>query len=187
MNLSRFVWAALVAILCWTPTVTMADDTGKDAILKARMATAGGDFKGCVDALKAVDAPEHRMLGYCYERLGDDKKALIHYRIWLESNGSSMRAASVRARVKTLERAPIVALEREARDLMIKADLAGCIDRMDKAVKLGSTAWHQLGLCHERAGDKDKAIAAYVKWLALAPDGEDAGRIRRKLDKLQSQ
>ncbi len=187
MNRRRILWACAALTLCSTPTMATADTAAKDAILTAKTATGRGDFQGCVDALKAMKKPEHRMLGFCYERLGDDASALRHYQLWLKQNGASMRAASVRVRVQALERAPIVALEREARDLMIKADFQGCIDRMDRAVKLGSTAWHQLGICHERAGAKDKAIAAYQKWLAIAPDGENSDLVRRKLDKLQSQ
>ena len=177
--------------LLLAPSWAAADDQAsarKDAILEARMATSRGDFAACIEALRRIrGTPEHRLLGFCYEAIGNDDKALQYYRLWLAKNGSSMQAPAVRARIVVLERAPVVALEREARDLMLKGDFAGCVSRMDDAIKRGSTSWHQLGVCHERGGDRAKAIAAYTKWLAGAPDDETAALVRRKLDKLQSE
>lgn len=170
------------------PAMAQGEEARKDGILQARMATSRGDFTGCVRALEKIPGtPEHRLLAFCYESLGDGPKAIHHYRAWLKTNGSSMRAPSVRARLEALEREPIVALEREARDAMLAGDLKGCVEKMDAAIKAGSKAFYQLGICHEKAGEKDKAIAAYQQWLAATPDGEVADQVRKKLDRLQMQ
>jgi tetratricopeptide (TPR) repeat protein len=72
---------------------------------------------------------------------------------------------------------------------MRKGDLDAAIDRFQDATtaKPGyAIPFRLLGEAQEKKGLKRQAIASYSRYLDLYPHAEDAGKIRKKLDKLRS-
>jgi tetratricopeptide (TPR) repeat protein len=73
---------------------------------------------------------------------------------------------------------------------MRKGDVDAAIDRFEDAAaaKPGfAIPYRYLGEAHEKKHQKRQAIRAYTRYLDLYPHAEDAGKIRKKIDKLWSE
>ena len=73
---------------------------------------------------------------------------------------------------------------------MRKGDVDAAIDRFEDAAaaKPGfAIPYKYLGEAHEKKHQKRQAIKAYTHYLDLYPHAEDAGKIRKKIDKLWSE
>lgn len=71
-----------------------------------------------------------------------------------------------------------------------KGDPDAAIDRFLDAAdhKPGdATPYRYLGEAYEKKGQKKPAVKAYQKYLEMYPKAEDAGKIRKKIDKLNKE
>ena len=68
-------------------------------------------------------------------------------------------------------------------------DYPAAIDRFKEALGYQSNlapAWDFLGQACEKEHERDDAIAAYQKYLAMVPDGKESEKARKRLAKLQA-
>ena len=79
------------------------------------------------------------------------------------------------------------ALYREGADLFIKGKAAEASRRFKDAIDVDSRhapSYRGLGLAYQSMGKKDKAAAAFKKYLKLAPSAPDAASIRTRLESM---
>ncbi len=68
-----------------------------------------------------------------------------------------------------------------------KGNYDAAIERFQEAVRYKpnfARAYHLLGETYEKKGDKAEAVKAYQKYLEIVPSAEDAGKVRKRIDKL---
>ena len=73
---------------------------------------------------------------------------------------------------------------------MRKGDIDAAIDRFEDATlaKPGyAIPYRHLGEAQEKKGLRKQAVASYSRYLDLYPHAEDAGKIRKRIDKLRSE
>lgn len=70
-----------------------------------------------------------------------------------------------------------------------KDDYPGAIGEIEQAYQLDPQTVHlyNLGVAHQNNGDRDKAIDYYRRYLAAAPDGEQADKAARYLNELEAE
>ena len=70
---------------------------------------------------------------------------------------------------------------------MKKGNYDAAIDRFLDAVRYKprfAKPYLLMGEAYEKKGDKAEAVKAYRKYLEILPSGEDAGKVRRRIEKL---
>jgi Flp pilus assembly protein TadD len=70
----------------------------------------------------------------------------------------------------------------EGRRLFLSNDVPGAIERFEEAARTmprSAEAQKQLGRAYMRAGDLPRSIAAYRRYLALAPESNDRAVVER--------
>ncbi len=70
---------------------------------------------------------------------------------------------------------------------MKKGNYDAAIERFQDAVRYKpnfARAYHLLGEAYEKKGDKAEAVKAYRKYLEILPSAEDAGKVRKRVEKL---
>jgi tetratricopeptide (TPR) repeat protein len=75
----------------------------------------------------------------------------------------------------------------EGADLFVRGKHAEAKDRFKQAIDVDpghAPAYRGLGLVYQAQGKKDKAKAAFEKYLRLAPNAADAAAIRQRIAKL---
>ncbi len=68
------------------------------------------------------------------------------------------------------------------------ADYEDAIMEFEQAVRLApdwADAYYNLGMVQEKVGKYKEAIRSYEQYLRLAPDTDDAGTVRRRINKLE--
>ena len=68
-----------------------------------------------------------------------------------------------------------------------KRNYDAAIERFQEAARYKpnfARAYHLLGEAYEKKGDKGEAVKAYRKYLEILPSAEDAGKIRKRINKL---
>ncbi len=68
-----------------------------------------------------------------------------------------------------------------------KGNYDAAIERFEEALRYKpnfAQAYHLLGGAYEKKGDKAEAVKAYQKYLEIVPSAEDAGKVRKRVDKL---
>jgi tetratricopeptide (TPR) repeat protein len=71
-----------------------------------------------------------------------------------------------------------------------KGDIDAAIDRFEDATEAKpgyAIPFRYLGECYEKKGKKKPAVKAYQRYLDLYPHAEDAGKIRKKIEKLHNE
>jgi tetratricopeptide (TPR) repeat protein len=70
---------------------------------------------------------------------------------------------------------------------MKKGNYEAAIDRFQDAVRYKpkfAKPYLLMGEAYEKKGDKAEAVRAYRKYLDILPSGEDAGKVRKRIEKL---
>jgi tetratricopeptide (TPR) repeat protein len=66
---------------------------------------------------------------------------------------------------------------------------AAAVDRFKEAIGYQSNmalAWDYLGQACEKEHDSEDALADYQKYLSMVPDGKESDRVRKRVEKLQT-
>ncbi len=156
------------------PTATTAGGVSGSSVPAGPSPTASSRPGAPVDPGTVAQVDEARTL-YTAAKGGSRKRKLDEARGILQEllgrNGNNADALLLLAQIDLEQGRPDTALENASKCTQVAADQADC--------------WLTIGVLQQDRNKKADAVAAYEKYLALAPDGRYAGDVRKQLSRIK--